>query len=511
MVVKKTSFQKKTLKTKYSKVARKMVGTKKVKEKRNILKIVLYAIFLMALFSFLLTFILYKKYIVDLPNIAELENLNIAQSSTIYDREWNQLYKIFKENRTYIPYEQINAKMVNAIIAGEDKRFWDNPGFDVIGLSRAVIYKVIGKNDAVKWTSTLTQQLIRNTIITNERSIERKIKEIYLSYKLTNGVSKEKILELYLNKIAYGSNAHGIEQAAKTFFWVSASELGILESSILASLPKGPTYYSPYNHYDRLVGYPYTYAEWDEENIQKIISKKTEDLNIVLIDRFKKFIWELKWDELSESKMVICGMKPEDFKANISVDKDGCSVLNYSDLLSFLNSIRLQEGDDFIEYQTGRKDFILGRMLEDNYISFDEYKTAILKSILLEFNVARDDIKYPHFVFYVKDYLEEKYGKDILESWGFQIYTTIDPDLQDKAEEIVENQTKTNLARFNANNAAMLALDNEAGEILAMVWWADYFDTEIDGNNNMMTARLQPGSTFKPFVYSMALNNERVW
>ena len=83
---------------------------------------------------------------------------------------------------------------------------------------RAVLYRVIGKNDSLKGTSTLTQQLIRNTIITNERTAERKIKEIYLAYKLTNDVSKEKILELYLNKISFGSNAYGIEQAAKTFF-----------------------------------------------------------------------------------------------------------------------------------------------------------------------------------------------------------------------------------------------------------------------------------------------------
>ncbi len=512
MVNKKSSFKKKTLKTKYSKLWKKVFSKSKwAKGKRDLLKIALYGVFLMALFAFLLSFILYKKYIVDLPSVKELENLNIAQSSTIYDREWNELYKIFKENRTYIPYEEINQKMVNAIIAWEDKRFWDNPWVDLIWLVRAVVYKVIWKNDRIEWTSTLTQQLIRNTIITNERKIERKIKEIYLSYKLTNWVSKEKILELYLNKIAYWSNAHGIEQAAKTFFWVKASELGILESSILASLPKWPTYYSPYNHYDRLVGYPYTYASWDEENIQKIISKKTEDLNVVLLDEFKSFIGWLKWKELSESKILICGMTQDSFKANVSVDNEWCSVLDYSDLLTFLNSIRIEKDGDFLEYQTGRKDFILGRMLEDNYISFDEYKNAILKSILLEFNIARDDIKYPHFVFYVKDYLEEKYWKDILESGGFQIYTTIDPKLQDKAEEIVEARAKSNLVNFNANNAAMLSLDNENGEILAMVGWADYFNTEIDGNNNMMTSRLQPWSTFKPFVYSMALTNERVW
>ena len=104
-------------------------------------------------------------------------------------------------------------------------------------------------------------------IITNERTAERKIKEMYLAYKLTNNLSKEKILELYLNKISFGSNAFGIEQAARTFFAKSSNDLSILESSMLASLPKGPSYYSPYNNFDRLVGYPYVYPNEDDENV----------------------------------------------------------------------------------------------------------------------------------------------------------------------------------------------------------------------------------------------------
>ena len=516
MITKENTFKKQQIKTKYSTVAKKIRDKKWFFNSQNIVKIILYIVFLLALFSLLLSFILYKKYIVDLPSVTELENLDIAQSSTIYDREWNELYKIFKENRTYIGYDDINQKMVNAIVAGEDKRFWDNPWFDLIGLSRAVLYRIIWKTNSLWGTSTLTQQLIRNTIIENRSSaesfaswIERKIKEIYLSYKLTNWVTKEKILELYLNKIAFWSNAYGIEQAAQTFFWVPASDLDILESSILASLPKWPSYYSPYNHYDRLVWYPYTYTPGDEENSQKIIAP-LENYNFALLENLRDFISWLKAKSLSESKLLICGMQQENFKANIDVDSQWCNILNYSDLLRFLNSIRIWSTDAYIEYQTGRKDFILWRMLEDNYISFDEYKSALLKSILFEFNVAKDDIKYPHLVFYVKDYLEEKYGQDILESGGFQIYTTIDPELQDKAEEIIETQVARNLSRFNANNAAMLSLDNENGEILAMVGWVDYFNKDIGGNNNMMTAQLQPWSTFKPFVYSLALSNNKI-
>lgn len=475
------------------------------------------------LFWVLGLFVLYQKVIAPLPSIKELENIEIAESSVIYDRDWNELYKIFEEKRTYVNYDQINKNIINALVAGEDKRYWENPGVDFIGLVRAGIYGVIWKNEGFGWTSTLTQQLIRNTIIANRSStesifekLERKIKEIYLAFKLTNGVSKEKIIELYLNKIAYGSNAYGIEQASETFFGKKASEVWILEASMLASLPKGPSYYSPYSNYDRLVGYPYVYNPEDvkkgdeSESGVKIISEKSMQENKAQLEALKKLISGMKAQRYSDSKVLLCGLERENFKSNISIDTDGCSVMDYSEFLVLLNSIKISSGNLVTEYQTGRKDFILGRMLEDKYISFDEYKEALLGSIGFSFQKYKEDIKYPHFVFYVREFLEEKYGKELLEKWGLKIYTSIDPKLQEKAEEIVKKQAKVNKSKFAADNAALISLDNETGEILAMVGGRDYFDEENKGNVNMVTAALQPGSSFKPFVYSLAIDQEIV-
>jgi len=118
----------------------------------------------------------------------------------------------------------------------------------------------------------------------------------------------------------------------------------------------------------------------------------------------------------SDSKALICGLSEDDLKSNISVDGDGCSVIDYAEFLTLLNSIKIESGDKFVEYQTGRKDFILGRMLEDDYITFDEYKDALITSIGYTFQPYTEDIKHPHFVFYVREYLEEKYGKYILET-----------------------------------------------------------------------------------------------
>lgn len=457
--------------------------------------------------------VLYFTVIRTLPNIQELEKLNIKESSTIYDRDGKQLYTLFgDEKRTYVPYSAISKNMVNAIVAGEDKRYWENPWVDILGLLRAWFYGITGRGNF--WgTSTLTQQLIRNTIIENRSAWEsiqdkliRKVKELILSYKLTNELSKEKILELYLNKIPFGSNAFWVEQASLTFFGKKASELDILEASMLASIPKWPTFYSPYNYFDRLVGNLYTYPKSDSQSVVNIIKKDDLEQYKNGVTLFKNFISHLEGTKLWENGLKLCWVTKENFKKTPSIDKDGCSVMDYSDLLWFLNNLIFSDQEEMFEYQTGRKDFILGRMLEENYITFDEYKDSILRGIGFEFNQYRENIKAPHFVLYIKEFLAKKYGEELLEEWGLKIYTSLDMKLQEKAEEIVKNQVKSNKEKYDANNAALISIDNTNGDILAYVGGADYFDKDIDGNVNMITAKRQPGSSFKPYVYALAID-----
>lgn len=490
---------------------------KKYTKKQNALainKVVLYGILWFFILIIWMFGFIYVQVIRPLPSISSLEEMDIKEASIIYDKNGTELYTLFgDEKRTYVTYNQISKNMVNAIVAGEDKRYWENPGIDVIWLFRALFYGIIGKNEWFWGTSTLTQQLIRNTIIENRSSlesisdkIERKIKEFYLAYKLTNEASKEKILELYLNKISFWSNAFWVEQASLTFFAKRAADLNVLEASMLASIPKWPTYYSPYNYYTRLVWNLYTYPKWDVNSTTNLIQKTDIEEHKAWVDTFINFISDLKATRLWENGLLLCNLNTWNFKKPMNIDDDGCSIMNYSDLLWFLNNIALEQDGKIIEYQTGRKDFILGRMLEDNYINFDEYKENFLSSIGFEFKQYRENIKHPHFVMYVREYLAGKYGEELLEEWGLKIYTSLDSDLQMKAEELVTNQVKNNSEKFDANNAAMISIDNASWDIIAYVWWADYFNKDIDGNVNMLTSKRQPGSSFKPFVYALAID-----
>ena len=473
-----------------------------------IFKVMLFLILFLWLVFWLLLFILYLKIIVPLPDVADLKNIEILESSIIYDRNWEELYRMYSEKRTYVEYEDINENMINAIVSWEDKRFWNHPWYDLIGISRAIIIWILNNNN-FSWTSGLTQQLAKITYLSNEQTIERKLKELYLSVNIDSSFDKKYILELYLNKVFFWWNSYWVEQASKTLFWNWASELNILQSSILASLPKAPTWLSPYNKKDLLLWYPLISNSLDIKDSYKILSTKLSEWNQNIINRLIDFLNNLDIKE-KNWKLNICWIDEKNIKSIIKV-KQWCTTLKYNELLTFLNSIYIKWKKYDIEYRTGRKDYILWRMLEDSYINFDEYRQAIIDSFWLEFIEYRDKIKYPHFIMYIKDYLVNKYWEEILNKWWLKIYTTLDSKFQNEAISLIKKQVEINSVKYNAKNAALISIDNKTWEILSYVWWVDYFDKENLGNNDMLTVRLQSWSTFKPFVYMLSMIKNWFW
>jgi len=190
---------------------------------------------------------------IDIPDLNAFEERKEIQSTKIYDRTGEiLLYEIHRDiKRTIVPFEDISRNIKNAIIAIEDDQFYKHKGIDVPGIIKAIFGEIgIGKK---RGGSTITQQLIKNSILTPERTIVRKIKEMVLAIKLERKYSKEEILNFYLNEVPFGAISYGVENSSQIFFNKSASELTLAESAYLASLPKSPTYYSPYgNHRDEL-------------------------------------------------------------------------------------------------------------------------------------------------------------------------------------------------------------------------------------------------------------------
>jgi len=191
----------------------------------------------------------------SLPNPENFESRTINQSTKIFARDQKTiLYEIHgEEKRTVIRFNEIPEVIKKATLAAEDAEFYQHPAFDIKGIIRGVIINPIFRGTSIQGGSTITQQLVKNTLLTPERTVTRKIKEIFLAIKLERKYTKDEILGFYLNQIPYGSNAYGIESAAKTFFGKSVGNITLPEATLLVSLPKAPSFYSPYgSHQDRL-------------------------------------------------------------------------------------------------------------------------------------------------------------------------------------------------------------------------------------------------------------------
>src|SRR3990167_1825834 len=202
--------------------------------------------------SFLVLFIYIE---LTLPAPESIAVRKITESTKIYDKTGaSLLYDIHgEERRTIIPWDQISESAKKATLASEDASFYEHKGLDLKGIVRAVL-KDLRDFDLSQGGSTITQQLVKKTLLGYEKTFTRKLKEALLSIEVEKRFTKDEILWMYLNQIPYGSNAYGIEAASKTFFSKKASELTVNESAILASLIKAPSYYSPYgNHLNELL------------------------------------------------------------------------------------------------------------------------------------------------------------------------------------------------------------------------------------------------------------------
>ncbi|MBX4198827.1 penicillin-binding protein [Candidatus Parcubacteria bacterium] len=341
-----------------------------------------------------------------IPDLSDLTTRRVAQSTKIYDRTGTiLLYDLGQDmRRTLVPFEDISPDVKRAVVSIEDKNFYTHGGIDLGAMLRAVFVDVSSLSFS-QGGSTITQQVVKNSILTNDKSITRKLKEWVLALKLDNALSKDEVLNLYLNEIPFGGNLYGVEEASMSFFNKHAKDVDLAESAYLAAIINAPTYYSPY----------------------------------------------------------------------------GSHTSNLED----------------------RKNRVLKEMLDQKSITQEEYDAAKSQVVVFSPKENTGGIKAPHFVFFVIDWLRDRYGEDALQNGGLKITTTLDYDIESKAEALAKKYGDINQAQFNANNNAIVAIDPKSGDILAMVGSRNYFDQKIGGNFNAATGHRQPGSTFKPFVYSV--------
>ena len=385
-----------------------------------------------------------------LPDISDPRSLIASQSTVIVDRNGVELYRLYSEqDRTFIPGDTIPTHMKQATISIEDQRFYDRGCLDLRAIAR-VVFK-LGRAGG---GSTITRQLARNALdLKTGNRYNRKVKEFILGCQLENQFTKEELLELYLNWIPFGQNAYGIEQASHVYFNTSADNLTLAQSAILASLPQRPSYFSPYGSH--------RYTSVSQEAEEAIVA-----------------------EEIGSADQV----DDDDIRIGLLGGMVGTGATTI--------------------YMGGRSDQVLRNMEDQEFITESERLSALEEIESVDFQPSRENIRAPHFVLQVRSQIEEMFkgslDQGMLEQGGLRIETTLDWDLQQIAEEIVESHREDVLLRYAANNIAILSVDPETREILSYVGNMDYDDTENGGKIDMVQAARQPGSSFKPFVYASA-------
>ena len=186
----------------------------------------------------------------DLPDYKFLKNYKPAVSSKVYSGDGELVADFSKEKRVFVPFNSIPKNVINAFLSAEDKNFFSHPGVDAKGVLRATINNIsnIVSSKRLEGASTITQQVAKNFLLTNEVSLNRKIKEAILAFRIERALSKERILELYLNQIYLGSGAYGVAAASLEYFDKSIRDLNYSEAALLAALPKAPSKYNPYQN-----------------------------------------------------------------------------------------------------------------------------------------------------------------------------------------------------------------------------------------------------------------------
>ena len=351
---------------------------------------------------------LYGSFTAGLPDVSKLDQYDPAMTTKIFAADGTLVATLFDENRTYVKFKDIAPVMPTALVAIEDRRFYDHKGVDPKGIARAVLGNA-GAGGTEQGASTLTMQLARRLFLTEERTYARKAREAVLAYRIDNQYSKEKILELYLNEVYFGAGAYGIDSAAAVYFGKNPDQLELWQAAILAGLVQAPTAYSPL------------------ENKKAALKRMDE---------------------------VLQAMRSE------------------------------------------------GKITEQQAEQAKK-KAAAYRFIDRPLPTADGMLKFPYFTTYVIRQLSEQFPDHFVRRGGLQVYTSLDIKLQEQAEKALSRSLQGPGRALGADTGAVVVIDNATGNLVAMVGGPGWNPKKQF--NTAWQARRQPGSSFKMFIYSAAL------
>jgi len=435
----------------------------------------------------------------NLPDYKFLKNYKASVSSKVYSGDGELVNDFSSEKRIFVPYKSISEKVINSFLSAEDKNFYSHPGVDAKGVLRAIINNISNliASRRLEGASTITQQVAKNFLLTNEVSLNRKIKEAILAFRIERALSKERILELYLNQIYLGEGTYGVASASLEYFDKSISELNYEEAALLAALPKAPSRYNPYKNIelakfrrDLVIKNLFENNYINKKNQEELLSKKiilkkrkklfTEDTSYYVEDIRKDVVEKLGFDKVYKQGLNISTPINLDLQ-KIATESLRRGLIEYDKRKGWrgvlTNTKKLKKWNEGVD-----------KFRLEKSINWD---LAIIKKIdkfLIEIETEyakKGIIKYENISWIKKDF------KEILKI-GDIIY--------------VENISKNIFAlrQLPEINGGIVVMDPFTGRVLALSGGFSFKKSEF---NRSTQALRQPGSAFKPFIYALALEN----
>ena len=435
----------------------------------------------------------------DLPDYKILSNYKPPVSSRVHSGEGQLIAEYALQKRLFIPYEAIPKKVIYSFLSAEDKNFFSHPGVDAKSISRAIIKNIknIFSEKRLEGASTITQQVAKNFLLTNEVSLKRKIKEAILAFRIERAYSKERIMELYLNQIYLGQGTYGVAAASLEYFDKAVGDLSYEESALLAALPRAPSKYNPYKSIERaklrrnfVLKNLYENSYINKSEYKNLIKKKvkTKKRKIKLLEEANFYSEEVR--------RIVSDTYGYDnlYKGGLSIR----SPLNSFYQIEALKALR--EGLEEYDKRHGWRGPITNLNITDWEKKIEEFKLdkslkwKLAKVINISKFSAKIEIesKEKGFINFENIYWTRKKSFEDLLNLSDIIYV----------KKIKKNEWS--LKQLPKINGAIVVMDPYTGRVFAMVGG---FSFKLSEFNRATQAKRQPGSAFKPFVYAAALEN----
>jgi penicillin-binding protein 1A len=458
-------------------------------------------------FAFLATYYYLKP---TLPDVAQIRQLKLQLPLRVFSRDGLLIGQIGEQRRLPVKYDQVPRTVVEAFLAAEDDRFFQHPGIDWQGMLRALFISA-GAMEVRQGGSTLTQQLVRTTLIENERTLRRKLREIFLSLTLEHELSKEEILELYLNTVFLGQRAYGVAAAAETYFGKPLSDLTIAQAALLAGIPQAPSRYNPVT------------SRQQAERRRAYVLRRMRELDYINDQQYAAALAEPVSGEMHGPRVEVEAPYVAELVRQTLFEQYGPRIYTDGMVVTTTLDSRLQRAADvalrsaLLEYDrrhgyrgpAGKVELppvegpevvaaaldkypVVGGLLPALVLSVDTRSARVVTRSRGEFTLGFDGMRWAR-----KPLPEQEVGAaprkpaDVV-ARGDVVYV------------LPSGPGTAYLAQVPDAQAALVSLDPRDGAVVAMTGGFDYYASKF---NRATQARRQPGSSFKPFIYSAALEH----